>query len=317
MRILVLGAGATGGYFGGRLLQAGRDVTFLVRPGRAAELALSGLVIKSPHGDVTLANPQTVTAENLSGTYDLILLSCKAYDLDEASAAIAPAVGAETMILPLLNGVRHLEVLDNRFGRSKVLGGRCVIAATLDEERAVVHLNELHLISFGERDGTQSNRIEQLAGVLRDCGFHAIASENILQEMWEKWVFLATLAAITCLMRAPLGVINATPGGADLLQQLFDECCAIAAAAGFTPRKEFIKQSQAFMSTPDSPLTASMMRDLEAGYRIEADHVIGDLLGRRTVSGGDSGHVSILQVAYTHLKAYELRCLAAPAESSA
>jgi len=315
MRILVLGAGATGGYFGGRLLHAGRDVTFLVRPGRAAELAASGLVIKSPFGDVVLANPSTITAGNLSGTFDLILLSCKAYDLDAAIAAISPAVGSDTMILPLLNGMRHLEVLENCFGRSRVLGGRCLIAATLDEERAIVHLNELHTISFGERDGELSNRIEQLATVLGDCGFDAIPSENILQEMWEKWVFLATLAAMTCLMRASVGVVSASPGGADLLGRLFGECCAIAEAAGFAPRHAFIKRSQAFMSTPDSPLTASMMRDLEAGYRIEADHVIGDLLNQRAASGGDSGDLSLLQVAYTHLRAYEIRRLAASAES--
>jgi 2-dehydropantoate 2-reductase len=317
MRILVLGAGATGGYFGGRLLQAGRDVTFLVRPGRAAELAASGLVIKSPYGDVVLDNPQTVTAENLSGSYDLILLSCKAYDLDDAVAAISPAVGPDTMILPLLNGMRHLEVLDNRFGRSKVLGGQCIIAATLDEERAIEHLNKLHSISFGERDGGLSNRVEQLAAVLGDCGFDANPSENILQAMWEKWIFLATLAAITCLMRASLGVVSATPGGAELLQRLFGECRAIAEAAGFAPRPEFIKRSQAFITAPDSPLTASMMRDLEAGYRIEADHVIGDLLDRRAAAGGDSPDVSLLQVAYVHLKAYEIRSQAASSESSA
>jgi len=316
MRILVLGAGATGGYFGGRLLHAGRDVTFLVRPGRAAELAASGLVIKSPFGDVVLANPSTITAGNLSGTFDLILLSCKAYDLDAAIAAISPAVGSDTMILPLLNGMRHLEVLENCFGRSRVLGGRCLIAATLDEERAIVHLNELHTISFGERDGELSNRIEQLATVLGDCGFDAIPSENILQEMWEKWVFLATLAAMTCLMRASVGVVSASPGGADLLQRLFDECCAIAEGAGFAPRHDFINRSYAFISTPDSQLTASMMRDLEAGYRIEADHVIGDLLSRRVATGGDSEDLSLLQVAYTHLRAYEIRRRAATAESS-
>src|SRR6202043_1931860 len=110
MRILVVGAGAIGGYFGGRLLQAGRDVTFLVRPRRAAELAKAGLIVKSPHGDVTLAAPATTLSENIRRPFDLVLLSCKAYDLEGAMDSFAAAVGPETMILPLLNGMKHLDV---------------------------------------------------------------------------------------------------------------------------------------------------------------------------------------------------------------
>jgi len=131
MKLLVVGAGAVGGYFGGRLLQAGRDVTFLVRPCRAAELAQSGLVIKSPAGDVTLPDPKTVTAERLRQNFDLVLLSCKAYDLEGALVSLAPAVGPGTVILPLLNGLRHLDRLDTTFGRAKVLGGQCVISAAI------------------------------------------------------------------------------------------------------------------------------------------------------------------------------------------
>lgn len=305
MRILILGAGATGGYFGGRLLQAGRDVTFLVRPRRASELAGSGLVIKSPRGDVTLLDPPTVSSENLDGTYDLILLSCKAYDLEDAIAAIAPAVGTDTMIVPLLNGMRHLDDLDDRFGASKVLGGLCVIAATLDDERSIVHLNDLHSITFGARNEQQAERMVQVGGALEGAGFDAITSEDIMQAMWEKWVLLATLAAMTCLMRAPVGVIVASPGGADMVRRLFGECADIAAAAGFAPRPAFLERTRSIMTSEGSTLTASMMRDLEAGYRIEADHIIGDLLSRRAT--GDSDDLSLLEVAYAHLKAYEIR----------
>lgn len=305
MRILILGAGATGGYFGGRLLQAGRDVTFLVRPRRASELAGSGLVIKSSRGDVTLVDPPTVSSENLDGTYDLILLSCKAYDLEDAIAAIAPAVGTDTMIVPLLNGMRHLDVLAERFGASKVLGGLCVIAATLDDERSIVHLNDLHSITFGARNEQQAERMVQVGGALEGAGFDAITSEDIMQAMWEKWVLLATLAAMTCLMRAPVGVIVASPGGADMVRRLFGECADIAAAAGFAPRPAFLERTRSIMTSEGSTLTASMMRDLEAGYRIEADHIIGDLLSRRAT--GDSDDLSLLEVAYAHLKAYEIR----------
>src|SRR5690242_4478858 len=154
MRVLVVGAGAIGGYFGGRLLQAGQDMTFLVRPRRAAELASAGLVIKSPHGDVTLKNPPTVQADALKERFDVVLLSCKAYDLDDAIKSFAPAVGPHTAIIPLLNGMHHLDVLDGRFGRDRVLGGLCAIAVTLNEAREVVQLAPMQSLTFGERDGT-------------------------------------------------------------------------------------------------------------------------------------------------------------------
>lgn len=307
MRVLVVGAGAIGGYFGGRLLQAGRNVTFLVRPRRAAELASAGLMIKSPNGDVTIRGPATILSENVRQSFDLVLLSCKAYDLTGAIASVAPAVGPETMILPLLNGMRHLDILDERFGRSHVLGGLCVIAATLNMERAIVHLNNMHKLSFGERDGRLSDRIRAVAGIMADAGFDARPSEHIVQDMWEKWVFLATLAGVTCLMRAPVGDILTSPGGNDLILNLLEECRAVAAAEGFAPRAAFLEQTRATLTTTGSPLTASMLRDVEANAQIEADHVVGDLLRRRDREDAGRGDMSLLRVAYNHLKAYEAR----------
>src|SRR6266481_4605939 len=162
MRVLVVGAGAIGGYFGGRMLQAGRDVTFLVRPRRAAELTDAGLVIKSPNGDVTLKNPPAVQADKLSEKFDVVLLSCKAFDLDDAIKSFAPAVGPQTAILPLLNGMRHLDVLDGKFGRERVLGGLCAIAVTLNEAREVVQLAPMQSLGFGERDGGHSDRVRAI-----------------------------------------------------------------------------------------------------------------------------------------------------------
>src|ERR1700680_440236 len=213
MRILVVGAGAIGGYFGGRLLQAGRDVTFLVRPRRAQELADTGLIIKSPRGDIAIRKPATILRQNIGHPFDLVLLSCKAYDLAGAIDSFAAAVGPETLVLPLLNGMRHLDMLDARFGRSHILGGQCIIAATLDSQRAVVHLNDTHKLAFGERDGVNSDRIHRVASTLEHAGFDASLSEHIVQEMWEVWVFLATLAGGTCLMRAPIGDSVVSRGG--------------------------------------------------------------------------------------------------------
>ena len=302
MRVLVVGAGAIGGYFGGRMLQAGRDITFLVRPRRATELAAAGLVIKSPNGDVTLKNPPTVQADRLNEKFDVILLSCKAFDLDDAIKSFAPAVGPQTAIVPLLNGILHLDVLDRKFGRERVLGGLCAIAVTLNEHREVVHLNPMQSLTFGERDGTMSDRVRAIAEVMASGKFGAVASEHIIQELWEKWVFLASLAASTCLMRTSVGNILASPGGKDFILGMLDECKAVATAEGYAPRAPFLERTLGMLTTEGSPLTASMFRDIKAGAPVEVDHVIGDLIAR-----GDADKVPVprLRTACTHLKAYE------------
>jgi 2-dehydropantoate 2-reductase len=302
MRFLVVGAGAIGGYFGGRMLAAGQDVTFLVRPRRASELAEAGLVIKSPLGDVTLKNPPTVQADKLTEKFDAILLSCKAFDLEDAIKSFAPAVGPQTTIIPMLNGMKHLNVLDEKFGRERVLGGLCAIAVTLNDKREVVQLAPMQSLTFGERDGKISDRVRAIAEVMAAGNFGSVASENILQDMWEKWVFLASLAASTSLMRTSVGNILAAPGGKDFLLGMVDECSAIAKSEGYAPRAPFLERTRGMVTTEGSQMTASMFRDIKAGAAVEADHVIGDLIAR-----GDAGKVPVpkLRIAYTHLKAYE------------
>lgn len=305
MRILVVGAGSIGGYFGGRLVNAGRDVTFLVRSRRAAQLATTGLVIRSPLGDLGFPAPPAITAEALRDRepFDLILLSCKAYDLDGAIDSFAPAVGPNSAILPLLNGVRHLDILEKRFGADRVLGGQCVISTVLDPEGRILHLGGVHSLSFGARDGSHTAQLDVIATELSGAGFDARLSDSILQEMWEKWVFIATGAGITCLMRSSVGDI-VTAGASDLVTTLLDECAAIATAQGFAPSDASMQRSRAMLTAPGSGLTASMFRDIERGAPIEADHVVGDLLRR----GESQGEVSpVLRIAYAHLKTYEAR----------
>ncbi|WP_342725494.1 2-dehydropantoate 2-reductase [Bradyrhizobium sp. B097] len=301
MRVLVVGAGAIGGYFGGRMLQAGRDVTFLVRPRRASELASAGLVIKSPNGDVTLNNPPTVQADKLSDKFDVVLLSCKAFDLEDAIKSFAPAVGDKTAIIPLLNGMLHLDALDKKFGAQHVLGGLCAIAATLNEKREVVQLQPMQSLGFGERAGGLSDRARAIAETFSAIN-GAAASEHVMQDMWEKWVFLASLAASTSLMRTSVGNILAAPGGKDFLLGILDECSAIAADASHAPGGPFFQRTRGLLTTEGSPMTASMFRDIKAGLPVEADHVIGDLIVR-----ADAAKIPVpkLRTAYTHLKAYE------------
>ncbi|MDE2200285.1 MAG: hypothetical protein KGJ41_14805, partial [Rhodospirillales bacterium] len=182
MRILILGAGGIGGYFGGRLAHAGVDVTFLVRPRRAEQLAAHGLVIKSPLGDLALP-VNTVTRDTVGPGYDAIIVSCKAYDLEDAIAAIRPAAPG-ALILPQLNGIRHLDRLDAEFGPEAVLGGVALIGITLDADGTVRHLNKAQGFVFGERHPSQVARCEALQETLKRGGFAPRHSHEIMQDMW-------------------------------------------------------------------------------------------------------------------------------------
>ena len=299
MRILVVGAGAVGGYFGGRLLNAGRDVTFLVRPRRAAELAKLGLTIRSPVGDFHRPSPPTVLQDALA-PFDLVVLSCKAFDLEGAMTSFARAVGPATAILPLLNGMRHIDRLTERFGPERVLGGQCAISVALGPEGQIIHFNDWHALSFGELDGARSPRIEAIASELLNAGFDASIADNVRQEMWEKWVLIAAAAGMTCLMRASVRDYVAA-GAADLALGLLSECASIAAAQGFPLRAPALERARAAVTAPDSLLKASMLRDIEAGKPTEGDQILGDLL-RRAEKPDD---ISRLRIAALHVKAYE------------
>ncbi|KHK48954.1 2-dehydropantoate 2-reductase [Ralstonia sp. A12] len=313
MRILVLGAGGTGGYFGGRLAQAGADVTFLVRSARAERLRAHGLVIRSPAGDAQLP-VQIITASEAAawGHADLVLLSCKAYDLDDAITAIRPVVGERTIVLPVLNGLAHLERLDAAFGESRVLGGLCHISATTAPDGAVLHLSigqgpAVHSITFGERTPhAPRERTEAIRNVFATASFDTVLADNVMQDMWEKFVFLTSLASMTCLMRATVGEIVATDEGRALNEAMFAACQAVSAASGYPIRTQARERGQNVLTQAGSTLTASMLRDLENGGRVEADHIVGDMLQRGRKLGVD---VALLRVAYAHLQAYQQRLL--------
>jgi 2-dehydropantoate 2-reductase len=302
MRILVIGAGALGGYFGGCLVRAGRDVTFLVRPRRAAQLARDGLQIISPHGDFTVL-ARTIAAGAIGAPYDLIVVGVKSYSLDEAMDQFAPAVGPDTAILPVLNGMGHLDRLSARFGAERVLGGMANISAGVDAEGRIVQFIPLHDLVFGEMSGGSSERTRMLQACFEGAGFNARASEAVMQDMWEKFAQLGLGAGITCLMRASIGDILAAPGGREAMFELFDECCAIAAAAGFKPRPAHIAFVRTLITTEGSPLKWSMLRDIERGSTTEGEHILGDMVARARALGVAT---PILDLARTHVAAYEL-----------
>ena len=303
MRILVLGAGAIGGYYGGRLVEGGADVTFLVRPRRAQLLAERGLVVRSPLGDIE-RRIKTAIAGELREPFDLVLLSCKAYDLDSAIEAIAPALGPQSAVLPLLNGVNHMAALTQHFGAARVLGGACGIGVTLNPAGEVIHGAPMEWLTFGELSGERSARSDAIAKIFSAAKVNISVSEDIVQAMWEKFVMLASLAAATTLTRANIGEVMAAPTGEWLMLESLTECQRVAAAEGHPPSPAAVERIRKMLTTKGSSFTASMMRDLVAGGATEGGHIIGDLV-RRADKHGLS--VPVLRVALANLQVHEAR----------
>jgi 2-dehydropantoate 2-reductase len=307
MRTLVVGAGATGGYFGAMLAAAGRDVTFLVRPGRAAVLREHGLQVRSPLGDVRIAQPQLLTAAELAddgatAPYDLVLLGVKAHALEDAIGDMAPAVGEETMILPMLNGMRHMDVLDKRFGANAVLGGACYVATTLAADGSIRQLKDMQRLVLGDREDPGSRRVQAVAAEVGGAGFDVQVHTDPVAAMWRKWVSLSSLGAVTCLMRGSVGDVVAAPGGEEFAGAVVAECLAVAAASGNALPEDQESVVYATMTEPGAPTTSSMYRDLQQGNRVEADHIVGDMVAR----GRDLGIATpLLAVAHTHLSVYQ------------
>lgn len=304
MKVLILGAGAIGGYVGGRLHQSGADVTFLVREKRNEALKRDGLVIKSTKGDITQA-VKTVTKASDGGPYDIVLLTCKAYDLDSAIDAIASAIGAGTTIVPLLNGMRHLDTLDARFGADKVVGGLARVGVAMNDKGEVRHTSPFAAISFGERDGKPPRpALVELDAAIKKSGVDGGLNANIVQDLWDKWIMLCTLAATCCLMRGASGDILEADEGRAIVLETVDEGRKVAAAAGHDPGEKGIATVHSFLTVKGSKFTASMLHDLEKSAMVEADHIVGDMILRAKKAGIATPN---LRMAYAHLQVYLAR----------
>jgi 2-dehydropantoate 2-reductase len=308
VKVLVIGAGGVGGYFGGRLIESGADVTFLVRERRARQLAENGLVIKSAVADATLP-VRTLTSADPGQPFDLVILTCKSYDLGSAIEAAAPHMKAGTgLVLPLLNGMAHVDVLRERFGRDRVLGGLCGIFATLSPAGEVVQMAGLApRLSFGRfKDQIERTVLDAPAGAVEQmmgkANFATKRIEPIEQGLWEKWVAIATLAAGTCLMRASVGAIVSAADGAAIMEELLAETALVARAAGYPPNEQYLATVQGVATAAGSNATASMFRDIQGGGMIEGEHIIGDLVRR---ARGFGVATPLLRVANVHLQAYE------------
>ncbi|XAH25753.1 2-dehydropantoate 2-reductase [Xylophilus sp. GW821-FHT01B05] len=301
MKILVVGAGAIGGYYGARLLQAGADVHFLVRPKRAALLASRGLRVHSELGNFS-ALIQTVLRENLSSTYDLILLSCKSYDLTAAMDDIRAAVGTSTGILPFLNGLSVYDQLDASFGRDHVLGGVAYIATMLDREADIRHFGTNDIVVVGARSAATATLAQDFHDLIAQSPGVRTLSADVTQALWNKWVMLAAGAMMNCLMRGTIADILSSQNGASLMQQAIAECRSVATAEGHPLSPDEVQRLDARLLDRQSTWAASMMRDIAQGApRLEADAIIGDMIVRAARHGLE---VPLTRTAYCHLQVY-------------
>ncbi|MGG0300035.1 2-dehydropantoate 2-reductase [Bacillus albus] len=301
MRILVLGAGGVGGFFGGRLVEKGEDVTFLVRSKRKKQLEERGLVIRSINGDFSF-QPKLITKEDRTAPFDVILFSTKAYHLSEAMQDLKPFVGENTVIIPLLNGIAHVSLLQKEFGEEKVIGGLCFIETTLNDQGEIVQTSAANRLVFGEIKSQDSERIQHISKAFAGTKSSFVLSENITQDMWHKYLFITAMSGVTTLMRAPIGPIRGSEGGRDFIQNLFEECVQIMKYIG-APVKEGIAQEH--MKTIDKisyDMKSSMQRDMEKGSAIEGEHLQGYLLD---IAKQFSIEAPLLGAVYQNLKVYE------------
>jgi 2-dehydropantoate 2-reductase len=308
MRYLVLGAGALGGYFGGMLLKGGADVTFLVRPARAAQLKRDGLVIKAKDGDELRSQVHAVQQGQVDGSYDVVLLTCKAYDLQSAMDAIAPAIGEQSVIVPVLNGIRHIDVLTERFGPARVLGGLTRIRAelmqdgTIQESRVQINLNVI-----GELDGRASARCTAIKAAFEAGGVPVEISDNIVAMMWAKFFGFVCSATIATLTRSRAGAIARSVSGASFVSAVIEECARVVTAAGYPqappPAPDTAGIIRGLFSQPNSTYGPSMLVDMEEGRTTESEHTIGDMVERARRADVS---VPILNAARCNLEAYEI-----------
>jgi 2-dehydropantoate 2-reductase len=304
MRFLVLGAGALGGYFGGLLLQGGAEVAFVVRPRRAAQLAKSGLVVKTPAGDIKCP-VNTLLAGEIDGHYDVVLLACKAYDLDSAIEAIAPALGTGSAVLPILNGIRHLDMLGARLGQEHVLGGVGLVNAELSPEGVIeFRLAAAEHLVFGELTGESSARCREIHRAFAAGGVPSRASGHIIAEMWAKFCGYAAVATIAILTRARAGEIAATVAGDGFVAAVFNECTRLVTREGYEAPAEMLDTFSKLYAQIGSSYRPSVAVDLEAGRQTEGEHTIGDLVRRADQCGLE---VPLLRAALCNLQVHEAR----------
>ena len=274
MRIAIVGSGGVGGYFGGRLAVTGVDVAFLARGAHLEALRTRGLRIESPKGNVRLPRVNASDDPAAIGPADIVFFTVKLYDTQSALALLPPLVGADTVVVPLQNGVDSVATLTRAVGPAHTAGGTCYVAAVISEPGVIRHTAMDHLI-FGELDGTRSPRLEWLLEACRPAGFQATLSTDITVDIWSKFIRLSAFSGMTAATRSPIGVIREDPELFAMLKAAAKETLTVAQAKGVAvPRSSFADVASAFSVVPPES-KSSMLQDLERGRRLELSWLSG------------------------------------------
>ena len=282
MRVVVVGAGGVGGYFGTRLAAAGHEVTFVARGRHLAAIREHGLVVRSPLGEFRSA-ATAVPAVADAGPADLVLVAVKLWDTEEVAAQLKPAVAGGARVMSLQNGVQKDDVLRAHLPAEAVLGGVCYISSVIEEPGVVAHSGAMQKLVFGEFDGQPSGLTAEFLAACVEAGIDAAVSADISRVIWEKFVFLVGLSATTAAVRAPIGVVRSTPRTRVLLRDVMAEVVAVGRASGVDLADDFVEERLAFIDTLPADMAASMYHDLTRGNRLELPWLSGGVvaLGER------------------------------------
>lgn len=304
MRFLIVGAGGVGGYFGGRLIEKGEDVTFLVRQNRKIQLEMDGLVIKSSHGDFQTDVKAICTGEEKK-PFEVVIITVKAYHLAQVITDIAPYVGENTVIIPFINGYIHYETLNQAFGKEKILGGLCFVETTLNDKAEIVQTSNSHDFVFGEWEGFKTERVTLLSEHMRGAKFNAVLSEKIQSDVWNKYIFIATMSGVTTLMRSPIGPILADENGKIVCKRLLAEIVSIVRDYDNRVQEDIAEVILHKLQSMESSMKSSMQRDMENNRNVEVEHFHGFLLNLAEKQGKDTNDFPTLKIIYSNLKIYE------------
>jgi len=279
MRIAMMGSGGVGGFFGGRLAKAGYDVAFVARGSHLEAMRREGLAIESEaHGDIRIPKVKATADPAEVGPVDVVILSVKLWDTEDAARAIAPMVGPRTAVLSLQNGVVKDDILRRVYPGENLMGGVAYVATHISRPGVIHQTGTMQRIVVGEHDGTPSQRARELHEALAKSGVTAELSDDVRRSIWEKYVFLVALSGSTTAMRSPLGAIRANPASRAFFIELMRETVRVGRALGVALPEDYAEQRVKFMDGLPADMTSSMHHDLERGNRLEVPWLSGGVV---------------------------------------
>lgn len=313
MRILIMGSGGIGGYYGARLLKAGNEVVFVARGAHLEAMQRRGLETRERDGDGIMVQPVQAVRypADAGGTFDFILFAVKTYDNDEAGQAIVPVVGVETSVLPVQNGIDSVDHLSQYMPRERLLAGSTDMSAKILEPGIIQRLSLGSRITVGEPNAPRTERVEKIVAAFHEAGIpDALVSDDSARALWEKFMFLAPVASVNSCTGLPTGKIKAVEGGPELLGALRNEIRAVGLATGVNLPDESAERVQGMHERLTDAHTVSMQRDFEAGRRVELETLTGTVVRRGKRAGVPTPIFSAL---YAILRARALEMGAVPA----